>query len=109
MREPTRLSRSSNRRPVRLRFESLEDRRLLAAATDVSLHVDLGSGDAMLVFNGSQEIAAYEIASPSGQLVPGSLRDLASQFPAPQGQRMGHAAKIGGGHRGVESNRQLDY
>ena len=79
MRKSTRLPRSGNRKPACLRFESLEERRLLTAATDVSLHVDLSSGDAMLVFNGSQAIAGYEIGSPSGQLVPGNLQDLASQ------------------------------
>jgi hypothetical protein len=63
----------------RLRFEKLEDRRLLAAATDVTLRVDPRTGDAQLVFNGSQQIAAYDIASPGAQLVPGNWHSLASQ------------------------------
>lgn len=48
------------------------------AATDVRLDVNLASGDAHLVFNGAQQISAYEIDSPSGQLAPNNWNSLSS-------------------------------
>jgi len=64
---------------TRLRFEVLEQRRLLTAATDVTLQVATSSGDAQLIFNGSQQISGYEIDSASGQLIPGNWHSLNSQ------------------------------
>ena len=66
------------RRFAKLRFETLESRRLLAA-TDVTLHVLTSNGDAELIFNGTQQLSGYEIDSPSGQLVPANWQTLASQ------------------------------
>jgi len=66
-------------RYARLRFETLEQRRLLTAATDVTLHVQTNTGDAELVFNGSQQISGYEIDSASGQLAPSNWHSLNSQ------------------------------
>ena len=68
---------------TRLRIESLEDRRLLTAATDVLLQVNTSTGskagDAQLIFNGAQQISSYEIDSPSGQLAPANWKSLNSQ------------------------------
>jgi uncharacterized repeat protein (TIGR01451 family) len=78
--------RDSMNRPVgtrrhrkRLCFEALEQRRLLTVATDVTLQVQTATGDAQLIFNGSQQISGYEIDSASGQLVPGNFHSLNSQ------------------------------
>ena len=79
MKNNTRFGYGATRKPARLQFETLEDRRLLTAATDVALRVDLATGDATMVFNGSQQIASYEIDSPSGQLVPVNWQSLDSQ------------------------------
>ena len=79
MKNRTRLGHGAMRRPARLQFETLEDRRLLTAATDVALQVDRATGDATMLFNGSQQIASYEIDSPSGQLVSANWRTLSSQ------------------------------
>ena len=76
--------RNRNRTPLKkksmqLRFESLEDRRLLTVATAVALQVNTTTEDAQLIFTGAQQITSYEIDSASGQLATAKWKSLSSQ------------------------------
>jgi hypothetical protein len=79
MKKYPRLRSCGKKQRTRLRFEVLESRQLLTAATDVALHVNLGTGDATMVFSNSPAMVAYQIESPGGHLLPANWKSLSSQ------------------------------